>query len=119
MKIEKWADKNSQSSQIGESVWSVSRLIELSKDLAVFDAQLDCLDVSKTYNDIRMRDFVMHMNAVLEADLDFPIILDEDGEIMDGRHRVMKAMHLGKKTIKAVRFDENPTPCRYKKEGDL
>ena len=55
---------------------------------------------------------VMHMKAVNDADLKRPIILDEDGELMDGRHRLMKAMLLGKKTIKAVRFDENPSPCQ-------
>jgi hypothetical protein len=55
---------------------------------------------------------VMHINAVLSADLKFPIILDEDGEIMDGRHRLMKAMLNGDETIRVVRFDENPSPCR-------
>jgi len=29
-----------------------------------------------------------------------------------GRHRLMKAMMLGHEKIKAVRFDENPSPCR-------
>jgi hypothetical protein len=55
---------------------------------------------------------VMHIKAVENADLKCPIILDEDGEIMDGRHRIMKALWKGKKTIKAVRFDVNPSPCR-------
>jgi hypothetical protein len=55
---------------------------------------------------------VMHMRAVNDADLDKPIILDEDGELMDGRHRLMKAMLIGNETIKAVRFDENPSPCK-------
>lgn len=54
----------------------------------------------------------MHMAAINAADLSYPIILDEDGEIMDGRHRIMKAMLAGEKTIKAVRFDENPSPCK-------
>lgn len=36
----------------------------------------------------------------------------EIGELMDGRHRLMKAMLLGHEKIKAVRFDENPSPCR-------
>jgi len=54
---------------------------------------------------------VMHMRAVSNADLNYPIILDEDGEILDGRHRIMKALFLGKETIKAVRFEENPRPC--------
>jgi hypothetical protein len=58
----------------------------------------------------------MHMKAVQAADLNFPIILDEDGEIMDGRHRIMKAFLEGKETIKAVRFDTNPDPCRIKED---
>jgi hypothetical protein len=62
--------------------------------------------------DISLRELVGHMKAVLDADLSFPIILDEDNEIMDGRHRLMKAMLEGRETIKAVRFEENPDPCR-------
>ena len=55
---------------------------------------------------------VMHVKAILESNLDFPIILDEDGYILDGRHRIMKAILNGESTIKAVRFEENPAPCR-------
>lgn len=53
----------------------------------------------------------MHMKAVNEADMAYPIILDEDGDLMDGRHRLMHAMLNEHKTIKAVRFDKNPEPC--------
>jgi len=56
------------------------------------------------------------MKAVNDADLTFPIILDEDGDIMDGRHRVMKAMLLGEESILAVRFDKNPSPCKIDDE---
>lgn len=113
MKIKSWHGYKDQTSQLGRHYWSVARLIQLSRDLPVFDAPIDCLSVWKKY-DLTMRELVMHMNAVQNSDLDFPIILDEDGEIMDGRHRIMKAMMLGHKTIKAVRFDENPTPCEVK-----
>lgn len=113
MKIKSWHCYKDQESKIGRHCWSVARLIQLSRDLPVFDAPVDCLSVGNKY-DITMRELVMHMNAVKNSDLDFPIILDEDGEIMDGRHRIMKAMMLGHKTIKAVRFDENPTPCEVR-----
>ena len=59
-----------------------------------------------------LREMVAHIRAVLNADLSHPIILDEDGVVMDGRHRIMKAMLNNEPTIKAVRFDENPPPCR-------
>jgi hypothetical protein len=87
-------------------------LLELSKDLPVMEVPLNHLSLYYTYEKLTLRDMVMHMNAVNNADLDKPIILDEDGELMDGRHRLMKAMLLGKETIKAVRFDENPSPCK-------
>lgn len=110
MKIKEWLSVGDQMSQIGRHRWSVARLIRLSRDLPVFDAPLDCLSVWKKY-DLTMREMVMHCKAIDCADLSYPIILDEDGEIMDGRHRIMKAMMVGLKTIKAVRFDENPKPC--------
>jgi len=75
------------------------------------DIPLEHLNIYHKYKDITLRDMVMHMKAVNDADLSYPIILDEDGEIMDGRHRLMKALLTGVKTIKAVRFDENPSPC--------
>jgi len=63
---------------------------------------------------LTLREMVMHMKAVNDADMECPIILDEDGDIMDGRHRIMKAILLGLPTIKAVRFEDNPNPCRVK-----
>jgi len=76
------------------------------------DVPLDHMNVHNTYENLTLRQMVMHMRCVHNADLDYPIILDEDGEILDGRHRIMKAMLDGESTIRAVRFDENPSPCR-------
>ena len=73
---------------------------------------LQHMNVYSTYDKLSLRKMVMHMQAVNDADMSCPIILDEDGEILDGRHRIMKALLNGYETIKAVRFDENPSPCR-------
>ena len=116
MIIEKFADHKEQMSRLGKFNWSVSRLVELSKGLQVMTIPLDHLNVYNKYEALTLRDMVMHFNAVNDADLKYPIILDEDGEIMDGRHRIMKAMLIGKKTIKAVRFDKNPEPCRVEEQ---
>ena len=78
------------------------------------DIPLDHLSLFYTYEKLTLREMVTHMKAVNAADLSVPIILDEDGEIMDGRHRLMKAMLTGAETIMAVRFDENPSPCQHK-----
>lgn len=80
----------------------------------MMNVPLDHLSLFYNYEKLTLREMVMHMKAVNAADLSVPIILDEDGEIMDGRHRLMKAMLTGAETIKAVRFDENPSPCQHK-----
>lgn len=116
MKINDWALPKDQTCEIGRHSWSVSRLFELARALPVMDIPLNHLSVYYTYEKLTLRAMVMHMKAVNDADLGMPIILDEDGDLMDGRHRLMKAMLLGNETIKAVRFDENPSPCRVKDE---
>jgi hypothetical protein len=112
MKIKEWGAPSEQMAQIGKHHWSVCRLFELARNLPVMEVPLDHLSVWHYYQRLTMRELVMHIKAIEAADLNMPIILDEDGEIMDGRHRVMKCMWLGIPTIKAVRFDENPSPCR-------
>ena len=74
------------------------------------EVPLNHLHLYYTYEKLTLREMVMHMKAVNDADLEKPIILDEDGELMDGRHRLMKAMLTGAESIKVVRFDENPSP---------
>lgn len=116
MKIKRWISPHDQVCTLGKHSWSVSRLFELIRNLPVMDVPLDHLNVYYTYEKLTLREMVMHMAAVNEADLNNPIIMDEDGEIMDGRHRIMKAMLTGAETIKAVRFDYNPEPCRIKSD---
>lgn len=113
MKIEKFIRlEDGQTCQLGSNIWSIARLITLTKDFDVMNVPLNHLNVYYTYKNLTLRDMVMHMNAVSDADLKYPIILDEDGELMDGRHRIMKALIKGNKTIKVVRFDDNPCACR-------
>ena len=114
MKIKKWHAPHDQMCSLGRHSWSVPRLFELARTLPVMDVPLNHLGVYYTYEKLTLREMVMHMQAVNDADLEKPIILDEDGELMDGRHRLMKAMLLGCETIKAVRFDENPAPCQVR-----
>jgi hypothetical protein len=98
-----------QMSRIGGHHWDVARLVTLAGELETFDLNLRGMCTNYRY-DVSLREMVMHFNAVMDADLDHPIILDEDGEIMDGRHRLMKAIIDGKDAIKAVQFDINPEP---------
>lgn len=112
MKINEWGSFKEQTCTLGRHHWNVARLIELSRELPVMEVPLNHLCVNYYYDKLTLRDFVMHMKAINEADLSYPIILDEDGKLMDGRHRIMKAMLLEHSAIKAVRFDKNPYPCK-------
>lgn len=112
MKIKEWIKPNEQMCKLGRHNWSIPRLFELARELKVMDVPLNHLSLYYIYEKLTLREMVMHMRAVNAADLDKPIILDEDGELMDGRHRLMKAMLTGAETIKSVRFEENPAPCR-------
>lgn len=81
VKIEPFCQPDIQMSKLGCHHWSIPRLFELSKALPVMDIPLDHLNIYNKYEELTLRKMVMHMKAVNEADLNYPIILDEDGEI--------------------------------------
>lgn len=96
--------------KIGGKKWLVSTLVVASKDLKPFDMPINYIDRSYfplQYSD-NFQDVVNEINRVQDADLTKPIIISACGVLMDGRHRVLKAMLKGKKTIKAVQFSSNP-----------
>lgn len=111
MKLRKWEGHGNQNCTVRKHTWAVSRLIELSKSLPVREMPIDALFMDMVLTDEwRLKDMATHFIAVRDADLNFPIILDEDGVLMDGRHRIVKALVEGVDTIKFVRFETNPEP---------
>ena len=57
-----------------------------------------------------VRAIVEHARLMLDADLSFPVILGPDGRVMDGMHRIARAMLEGTKEVSAVRFLTLPEP---------
>lgn len=98
----------------GNKVYIVANLIERAKDLEPFDLPLIGFNASSNvWHPISCAyELARKMKRVQQADLDCPIILDESGFVMDGWHRIAKALLEGRETIKAVRFKETP-PCDY------
>lgn len=86
--------------------WRISDLQALIKDEPVFDLPLEWIDIASYSFDVEkgLFDFARHMKHVQEASLEFPIIMDEWGAILDGRHRIVKALLEGAVTIKCVRI---------------
>lgn len=55
-----------------------------------------------------VRAVVFHTRRILAADLERPIVLNVDGSVMDGLHRVARALLEGRETLPAVRFVTMP-----------
>jgi hypothetical protein len=67
-----------------------------------------------------VRAVVEHARLMLDADLSFPVILGPDGRVMDGMHRIARAMLEGKTEVSAVRFLALPEPdYRDRQPADL
>ena len=97
--------------------YSVARLLDDAKHLPVFDVPLAALDLSsRIWSDCNMFALAFHVKKCADADLRHPILLDWNGGVADGRHRIIKAIMDGKRTIKARRMYWKPDPD--KKEGD-
>ena len=93
----------------GNKKWRISRLILLASKLESFDIPLKHLNIYNLHPEVKSTlEFIEHVKLVNNADMDCPIILDEEGYVMDGRHRICRALLDGMETIKAVRFDKTP-----------
>lgn len=101
-----------QTFQAGVKHWRVLILREIAKELPVGRmpmSGLNTVDLAPPSRD--MNNFVAHMRRVLDADLSFPIILDDEGYVMDGRHRIARSLLDGEDSICFVRFAKTPEPC--------
>jgi len=108
-------DENTYEESDGR-VWVVTNLIAKAKGLVPFD-----LPLAAIYAGVNIwtpvgsaLGIAHHMRRALDVDTSCPIILCAEGFIMDGWHRVLRALIDGKATIKAVRFEETP-PYDYMK----
>jgi len=93
--------------------YSVARLIDDAKDLPVFEVPVAALDLSDViWADANILSLAFHVKKCMDADLEYPILLDWNGSIADGRHRVIKAIATGERSIKARRMTWKPEPDR-------
>jgi len=101
----------------GFDAWDVDRLLDLAADLPIVDVQLAAIwEIDTAYwfqegsEPATVRAVVDHVRLIHEADLSWPIILDPDGRVLDGMHRVGKALLDGRPTIRAVFLEVLPEP---------
>jgi hypothetical protein len=101
----------------GYDAWDVGHLIELSADLPVQQVPLASIrELDTVYwfgadgSPTTVRIMVRHMQRINEVDLSYPVILNAQGHIMDGMHRVARCLLEGRSSVTAVQFVEQPEP---------
>lgn len=97
----------------GGDRWEAVKLYHFAKEKGyrTFDLPVAGINLASSAWDVpKFSDFLQHMKRVQKCTLDKPILLDNDGFICDGWHRLAKAILEGHKYIKAIRLEEMPAP---------
>lgn len=97
-------------------LWWTDRLWALATDLPVQrvevasipELEIDCWFGERHVPTIR--EVAGHARRIFDADPSYPVILCAEGRLMDGGHRLAKALLAGAVEIDAVRFPVTPEP---------
>ena len=96
--------------------WDVRQLVSLTEALPIENVPLaQIAEIDEPYwsaegPPMSGRVVLEHVRLIREADLRYPVILCPKGRLMDGMHRVLKALDLGLDTIRAYRLTSMPVP---------
>lgn len=105
-----------RSSPKGLLAWDVDKLIDLAAELP--DEQVSLSAIGEVDSDYwfghgtvpTVRAVVEHARLINQADIAYAIILDPEGRVMDGMHRVAKALLEGHAVLTAKRLPRMPPP---------
>jgi len=94
------------------NVWRTSTLLKHAEHLKVFDYDIRqiSLDEPILWQSNNLRDYVNHFKRTLFANMDYPIILRSDGYVMDGWHRIVRALGSDIYILPAKKFKIDPEP---------
>lgn len=105
----------------GNKVWRAETLYLFSKakEYPVLDLPLWAIDLSdEPFESRNLKQFIENVKRVNDCSLEYPVILDDCGQIADGYHRLCKAILNGDETIKAIRLEEMPSPDRIEDDEE-
>ncbi len=98
-------------------IWDVRKLSKLAEPCRTFVVPLcDIKEIDEPYwydatsGTPTCRSVLEHARQVSQSDLAYPILLCPQGRVVDGMHRVMKAVMMGDSTISARHLPELPKP---------
>lgn len=101
----------------GLLAWDVHRLADLASRITPEEVPLSQIrELDEPFwqtggnGPLTCREIAEHAKLIDATDLQYPVILDPEGRVMDGMHRVCKALILGLHRIPAYRLPELPEP---------
>lgn len=102
----------------GRAIWFIDGFWAAAEGLPTEELPIDQvreLDEVCWFSDLwgkrpTCRAVIEHCQRMNAADLSYPIILGPTGNVLDGVHRVAKAMLAGQTTVRAVRLPAMPPP---------
>ena len=109
-------EKHSRTVPGGRGYWRTPRLWALAADLPV--TKVAIADIAEFEVDgwfqgrhtPSVRAVAEHARRIVNAELAYPVILNAEGQLMDGAHRLARAWMEGRTEIDAVRFPVTPEP---------
>ena len=103
-------------SEGGLDAWDVDRLIALVAEQPVEELPVERIaEIDTDYwfdhgYAPTVRAVAEHFRLMSEVDLSYPIVIDPEGGVMDGMHRVARALTEGRETVPARRLPTMPEP---------
>lgn len=102
---------NNEKTYMGDDWWYIKNLI--NEEGVEYDMDLASIDLSvEPWQLNTVADFIGHSLDIREADDRYPILVTPLGWVMNGWHRIAKAILVGESTIKAKRLK-----CMPKADG--
>lgn len=100
----------------GKRAWSAARLAKLYEDEPVYEVPVRTFPLYDWHweEKLTLFDFLVHCKRINAADLSKPILIGPDGAIVDGVHRLCKAILAEEETVKVIYIPDMPTPDRFK-----
>jgi hypothetical protein len=102
---------------LGERAWHIATVWDAAKNLPVEQVRVDTIgEIDEDCwfggdgRPATVRAVVEHARAMREANVALPIILASDGQVLDGMHRIARALLDGRPTVPAKRLAVDPEP---------
>jgi hypothetical protein len=100
----------------GRAIWYIEGIWAAAEGLPVEELSIDAvreLDEVCWFSEAwgkrpTCRAVIAHCQRMLGADLSYPVILGPKGEVLDGVHRIAKALLAGETKVRAVRLPVMP-----------